>query len=248
MSATHPLWDLYKTTLAGATFTDLTHAFHPGQPKFAGFPDEDRTLVYSHVEHPFQVDRYAFVGQWGTHVDPPLHFVKDGRAVDDLPVAEMLRPLCILNIAARVAADPDTVPTLDDLAAWETRNGRIPEGAFVALRTDWHPRWPDKDRFANRDAAGISHAPGWSRPVLEALIEDRRVAAIGHEQIDTDPGLATTNGDFSLEDYVLRQDRWQIELLAHLDRVPEAGALIAVMWPKARGGSGFPARAMAIHR
>ncbi|RVB20106.1 cyclase family protein, partial [Mesorhizobium sp. M7A.F.Ca.CA.002.10.1.1] len=50
-----------------------------------------------------------------------------------------------------------------------------------------------------------------------------------------------------LEYYVLSRDCWQIELLANLDKVPEAGALIMASWPKPKAGSGFPARAVAIH-
>jgi kynurenine formamidase len=73
------------------------------------------------------------------------------------------------------------------------------------------------------------------------------VLAIGHEQTDTDPGLATSRGDYSLEHYVLGRDRWQIELVANLDAVPEAGALLIAAWPKPRGGSGYPARLFAIH-
>ena len=48
------------------------------------------------------------------------------------------------------------------------------------------------------------------------------------------------------ETYILEQDRWQIELLANLDRVPARGALIVATWPKPAGGSGFPARCFAI--
>ena len=169
-----------------------------------------------------------------------------GRALDELPVSEMLLPLCVLDIAGRVVADPDATPEPADLEAWEARHGRIPEGAFVALRTGWSTRWPDSGRFANKDVSGVSHTPGWSAAVLRILFEERGVTAIGHEQIDTDPGMVTSGGSYALEDYVLRRDRWQLELLTNLDQVPEAGALIAAMWPNARGGSGFPARAMAI--
>jgi kynurenine formamidase len=41
---------------------------------------------------------------------------------------------------------------------------------------------------------------------------------------------------------------WQIAPRTNLDKVPEAGALIAASWPKAKNGSGFRARAAAIHR
>ena len=81
------------------------------------------------------------------------------------------------------------------------------------------------------------------------VVEDNNVnqlVAIGHEQTDTDPGLATSRQDFSLETYVLDQGRWQIELMANLDGLPESGAAVVASWPKPLGGSGFPARVFAI--
>ena len=243
------LWDVFREHLAGATFTDLTHSFHRGQPHFAAFPDEETTTFFDYPKgDAFQVHRYSFVGQWGTHVDPPVHFIDGGRALDALPVSEMLLPLAVLDISTQAAENPDATPTLDDVAAWEDRNGLIPHGCFVALRTDWSKRWPDAERFNNRDADGLCRTPGWSKDVLALLFEERNITAVGHEGIDTDPGLATSRGDYSLEHYVLARDRWQIELLTNLDQVPEAGALIMATWPKAQGGSGFPARAVAIHR
>jgi kynurenine formamidase len=49
-----------------------------------------------------------------------------------------------------------------------------------------------------------------------------------------------------LETYILSQDKYQIELLANLDQVPEYGAIAIVTFPKPRRGSGFPARVFAI--
>lgn len=243
------LWDVYREHLRGATYTDLTHAFFPGQPRFPAFPDQ--TLgSFLRLEDGalFEVHQYAFVGQWGTHVDPPLHMIPGGRSVADLDVREMLLPLCVLNVSAQVREDPDYRPTLADTHGWEAQHGRFPEGAFVALRTDWHHRWPDPARMANANEDGIAHFPGWSREVLEFLLEERGVTAIGHETTDTDGGVASTrNGDWSLEAYLLGRDRWQIELMTNLDRVPEAGALLLASWPKPQGGSGFPARVVAIH-
>src|ERR1700739_1891266 len=88
--------------------------------------------------------------------------------------------------------------------------------------------------------------PGWSKPVLQLLYEQRGITASGHETTDTDPGLQTTKDDYSLESYILGLNHYQIELLANLDQVPEAGAIVSVTWPKADGGTGFPARVIAI--
>jgi kynurenine formamidase len=205
-------------------------------------------VVRNYRDHHVLVHRYELAGQWGTHVDPPSHFVEGGRSLDQIAAWEMLCPLVILDISKRVLVDPDAVPCPEDVAGYEARWGVIPEGAFVALRTDWHRRWSSPAAFQNRDAAGVAHCPGWSLPVLRVLIEERRIAAIGHEPLDTDPGTAWSQGDFSLERYVLGQDCWQIEGLARLDEPPEYGAIILATWPKPEAGSGFPARAIAIHR
>lgn len=234
--------------ITGRSFTDLTHAFHPGQPHFPAFPDEAREAVFDLDKGDgFTAHRYSIIGQWGTHVDPPSHFVRGGRTLDQIPVSEMILPLVVLDISARVAANPDATPELADVLAWEERNGTIPGGSFVALRTGWSQRWPDPEAMANRDASGTSHTPGWSGEVLTFLIEERGVSAVGHEQTDTDPGMSTSRQDFSLETYVLAQNRWQIELLANLVGLPESGAAVVAAWPKPLGGSGFPARVFAIH-
>lgn len=232
---------------------DLTHAFEPGIPHWPGFGDERREVLYSHEKGGggtlgtgFLAELYCHVGQWGTHVDPPVHFVAGLRTIDQIEPKEMLLPLVVIDVHDRAAADPDTTVTMDDILGWERRNGALPSSSFVALRTDWSKRWPDAKRMRNEDEKGIAHYPGWSLPVLRYLYETRGVTATGHETTDTDPGTATSKGDYSLEKYVLSQNHYQIELLTNLDQLPEMGALAIVTFAKPKGGSGFPARVLAV--
>ena len=233
-------------------FVDLTHSFEPGIPHWPGFPDETRETLYGHEEGEgrlgkgFRAELYTHVGQWGTHVDPPAHFVKGLRTVDQIDPKEMILPLVVIDLHERAAKDPDTTLTVEDVEAWEAEHGRVPEGSFVAMRTDWSKRWPDAARMRNEDAAGIAHYPGWTLAALRLLYEERKIAASGQETTDTDRGTATSKDDYSLEAYVLGTDHYQIELLANLDRVPESGALVVVSFPKPKAGSGFPARVFAI--
>ena len=164
------LWDVYDQHFKNATFTDLTHAFFPGQPKFPALPDQTfENFLKLSDGMLFEIHQYGFVGQWGTHVDPPLHMHADGRTVADLSVNEMLLPLCVVNCAPQAAADADYLIRLEDVHAWEAAHGQIPTGAFVAMRTDWGQRWPDPVAMANRDANDVQHFPGWTMPVLEFL-------------------------------------------------------------------------------
>lgn len=244
----HDAWRVIKEK----QFVDLTHAFAPGIPHWKGFPDEKRETLYWYepgvgkLGSGFYAQSFTHAGQWGTHVDPPAHFAKGMRTVDKIDVKEMLLPLVVIDVHEAVAQNPDYTITMDDVKSWEQKHGQIPEGAFVAMRTDWSQRWPDAEAMQNKDAKGIAHYPGWSREVLEYLYEKRRITASGHETTDTDPGLATSRDDYSLETYILKSNHYQIELLAHLDAVPEAGALVVASFPKPKDGSGFPARVFAI--
>ncbi|MDD1761583.1 MAG: cyclase family protein [Methanothrix sp.] len=225
---------------------DLTHSFKPGIPHWEGFPNETVETVYNFSTSGFLTQKFVLVGQWGTHVDAPAHFHQGKRTVDQIDVQEMVLPLVVLDIHQKVSENPDYAVNMDDVKAWESRYGKIPEGCFVALRTDWSKRWPNQIAMLNRDQNGVFHYPGWSMEVLRYLYEDRNITASGHETTDTDPGLQTTEDNYTLESYILGRDHFQIELLAGLDKVPEYGALIVVAFPKPEGGSGFPARAFAI--
>jgi kynurenine formamidase len=225
---------------------DLTHSFGPGIPHWVGFDDEVVQTVFNYSASGFLAQRFTLVGQWGTHVDAPAHFHQGKRTVDLIGVKEMVLPLVVLDIHQRVLENPDYQVNMDDLKAWESKYGKIPKGSFVALRTDWSKRWPNQTAMLNSDKNGTMHYPGWSLDVLKYLYENRNITASGHETTDTDPGLQTTQDNYTMESYVLGQDHFQIELLANLDKVPEYGAIIVVAFPKAEGGSGFPARVFAI--
>jgi kynurenine formamidase len=240
------LWELFETKIKPSKFVDLTHAFAPGIPRWPGFPTEERKVIYTYEKDGFIAEIFTHVGQYGTHCDPPGHFHKGLRLIDEIPVKEMILPLVVIDCSQKVSANPDYQLVLEDIQAWETRHGRIPQGAFVAMRTDWYKRFSDINAFYNKDDKGQAHYPGWTIEVLKFLFDERGVIAIGHEPIDADAAVTQIGEFFSCESYVLKTNRFQIELIANLDKVPEAGALLVCSWPKPKAGSGFPARLFAI--
>ena len=242
------LLDVYKL-LKTKRWVDLTHSFAPGIPHWQGFPDEERETLYYYDEgvgsvgSGIWIHRYSHVGQWGTHADAPAHFVRGTRTLDQIDVKEMVLPLVVIDIHEKAAKKADYAVAMDDIRVWESKHGKVPEGCFVALRTDWSKRWPDPHAMLNQDSTG-EHFPGWSMPVLKYLFEERKITACGHETSDNAPGVL--DPDMAMERYVLSTNHYQIELLASLDQVPEFGALIVAAFPKPKNGSGFPARVFAI--
>src|SRR4051812_16437376 len=71
--------------IATKKFVDLTHVFAPDIPHWPVSPPEKRETIYPYEKQPgmmgagFFAEIYTHVGQWGTHVDPPAHFVKGLR-------------------------------------------------------------------------------------------------------------------------------------------------------------------------
>ena len=142
---------------------------------------------------------------------------------------------------------------MDDVRAWEAEHGKVPAGAFVAMRTDWSKRWPSETAMENRDAKGVAHYPGWSLPVLQYLYLERQVVATGHETTDTDPGTHASRGDYSLESWILHHGHYQIELANQSrsrarSRLPRHGRLSETARRLGLSGSGYRDRPLACRR
>src|SRR5579883_262982 len=172
-------------TLKAHRFVDLTHAFAPGIPHWKGAPNETVKTLYTVKKDGFRINEYCHIGQWGTHVDPPAHFHEGLKTVDRIDPKDMLMPLVVIDVHEKVAKNPDYTLSVDDIKDWEKRHGPVPKGAFVAMRTDWGKRWPDQDKLMNKDAKGVFHYPGYSKPALQYLYEQRGITASGHETTDT---------------------------------------------------------------
>jgi kynurenine formamidase len=230
--------------IASKPKVDLTHTFGPDTPVWSGFGQARMTPAgdpkthrpYTIAKDGFHATYYEMVGQYGTHVDPPAHFSPTGATMDQIPLNDMILPLVVLDDTPYLAADPAHAFSLADLETWEKLHGRVPKGAFAALRTDM-----SKDWTANPERFKREPFPAWSLDVVKTLVEQRGVVAIGHEAMDTD-----TTSDMASETYILGTGHFQIEVMDNLDKVPPTGAYIVVSWPKVKNGLGFPARAYAV--
>jgi kynurenine formamidase len=234
--------------LKSKKWVDLTHTFGPNSPHFFAFPDAEFKTLYETEKDGFFSQSFTFTGQYGTHIDAPIHFVPgDKRYVEDLELQELVLPLVVIDKSKEAQENHDFTLSVRDILEFEKEYGEIEAGSFVALRTDWSKRWPDKAAFDNKDEEGNNHAPGWGMEALKFLFEERKIKAIGHETFDTDSTVDfRKNGALLGEYYVLDQDTYQIELLTNLDQVPAKGAIIFNIVAKPEKASGFPVRSFAI--
>lgn len=235
------LWSQYAQWKKDFRWVDLTRELSTETPHWSGFPD---MVVEVPFDYPvgFFVHKYTLVSQYGTHVDAPCHFVEGTRNLSEIEPHEMVLPLCVIDVSAEVAKNADFVFHVEHIEAWEKEYGKIPEGAFVAMRTDWSKR----EDMNNFDENGTKHFPGWGLDALQFLTAERKVTAIGHEPADTDAGIEIAVKGYECEYFILEQNCYQIELMYHLDQVPPIGSLIFCGFPKAKDSPGFTARCLAL--
>jgi kynurenine formamidase len=148
----------------------------------------------------------------------------------------------VVDISDRVAGEPDTVVTPDDLARFERRYGRIPRNAVVAMYSGWETRAGSVEAYQNMDAGGVMRFPGFGSDAVEWLLERRRIRGIGVDTMSLDRGSSTT---FDAHLTVLGADRYGVENLRNLKQLPPRGATILLGLIPWREGSGGPCRAFA---
>ncbi|RDJ94309.1 FAD-binding protein [Lacticaseibacillus rhamnosus] len=60
-----------------------------------------------------------------------IDFNRAGIYADQVPLASCIGPAAVIDFSERAAKDPDATLSVDDLKAYETQFGKIPDGAFV---------------------------------------------------------------------------------------------------------------------
>jgi kynurenine formamidase len=185
----------------------------------------------------------------GTHFDAPIHWItgKDlpDNACDTIPAARFVGPACVIDVEDDVARDPDFLLTPARIVDWERAHGRIPERAWVLLRTGWSRRI-DPVEFVNAAADG-PHSPGFDAAASRLLAHDRDVLGVGVETIGTDAGQAGTfDPPFPNHTIMHGAGKFGLASLCNLDRLPPTGAVVIAAPLKIVRGSGSPVRALAI--
>jgi len=179
---------------------------------------------------------------FGTHLDAPAHFANGGWSVEQIPVERLYRPGIRIDVSAKAAGNPDYLVTPQDVRAFESAHGRIPEGTIALVATGWDRFWPDRARYMN-EREGVKHFPGLSADAVALLARDRRVAGIGIDTPSIDHGPSKT---FEAHKVSMALNVFHIENAAHLTGLPASGFTVLVAPLDIAGGSGAPTRVFAV--
>jgi kynurenine formamidase len=228
---------LERAMLGKSAVVDLTHAVSDGsmsserpRPEVAG--DEERrhssgALVFRDLGTRFTANGGVQTAQ---------------LTVDKIPSRELLVVAVVVNVAAKVAQEPDYHVTVEDLRTWERQNGRIPKQSAVPLNTGWSRWWTEPTRYVNQDARGVARVPGFSSAAVAFLVGERQVRGLGLDAFIPD-GPISGGAEMALPRTA--PGVWQLENLVNLDRLPAKGAKLVVA-PLRIEATNAPARVIAI--
>ncbi len=184
----------------------------------------------------------------GTHFDAPVHWItgRDGIDVARVPPAQLVGPAVVVDRSADCARNPDFLLEVSHLDDWQREHGPLPRGGWLLYRTGWEARAHDQRAFLNADETG-PHTPGVSVACARWLAEESPILGIGVETVGTDAGTAHGfDAPFPCHAAMLGAGKYGVTQLANLSRLPPTGAVLVVAPLPIVGGSGSPARVLAL--
>ncbi len=184
----------------------------------------------------------------GTHFDAPVHWVtgKDGLDVSQIPPARLVGPAVVIDKSAECAENPDFLLEVAHVEQWQREHGPLPAGGWLLYRTGWDARADDAAAFLNADETG-PHTPGISIECARWLAEQAPIIGVGVETVGTDAGTAHSfDPPFPCHAFLLGAGKYGLTQLANLALLPPTGTVLIAAPLPIVGGSGSPARALAL--
>jgi kynurenine formamidase len=143
---------------------DLTAPLSPATPVLR-LPPPFANTVHLSLEPVSDFDDAGPMWRWhnihtgehtGTHLDAPAHWAtgRNGSTVDRIGLDRLIGPAAVVDVTEQVADDNDFLLEPHHLLAWEAEHGRVPEGAWVLLRSGWSARATDEAAFSTRTRTG----------------------------------------------------------------------------------------------
>ncbi|MGC1789469.1 MAG: cyclase family protein [Terriglobales bacterium] len=191
-----------------------------------------------------------------TRIIAPASIIPGTWTAGQIPPERLVAPLVVMDLNAKGTVEGNPQISLDDIAAWESRHGMIPQGAVVAIRrVQNRVERSTRDLAANdvavsdatkNDVAENDHTSRPPRPLPIArdaamfLIEARYTLGF---VVETPVDMAS---DRTLAQQLALRGNYVVEAAGRFASLPTTGSLIIVAPAKNKTPGEAPVRILAM--
>jgi kynurenine formamidase len=222
---------------AGLRVVDLAQELGPGTCVWPGMSQLSSQTTNTYADGGAFARELTFNEHTGTHLDAPAHFHEGAETVEGIPAGRLVCEAALIDVREACSRDHDYLVSEDDVLANERAHGPLAPGTAVLVMTGWSAFLREPGRYVED-----LHYPGVSVEAARLLVA-RGVIGLGIDTLSVDAGIAP---ECPVHFVTLPAGLWQLEGLVQLDQLPPRGALLVVGVPRLVGGSGMPARPLAL--
>jgi len=241
----------HDVSIPNGQIVDLTHDYSAETiywPTEDGFKLDIGFEGITEKGYYYSAKKFSAPEHGGTHMDAPIHFAKNGKTIDQIPLDQLIGPAIIIDVSKETLKNRNYQISIQDFIIWESSNGKIPDETIVLLHTGFGRYWPDRLKYLGTDKTGKEaltdlHFPGLHPDAAKWLVENRKINAIGLDTQSIDYGQSEF---FETHRILCAKNIPFFENVANLDKLPAIGTVVIALPMKIKGGSGAPLRLVAI--
>lgn len=216
---------------------DLSHELTEKAPTWDGGCGFAIQTLLDYADNPseprFCVQALQMHAGIGTHMDAPSHICEGGLSIGDLPLEDLLMQAVVLRV-------PDAAEGFlllpEHILAFEAMHGLLPPSCCVLLDTGWGKFWEKPALYRNN-----LHFPSVSAEAAKLLVQ-RGIRALGIDTLSPD----CADSGYPVHQILLTEGICILENVAHLDKMPEAGAYVLAAPLKIPGATESPIRLIGL--
>lgn len=218
--------------MAMSNLIDLSVPIRHGDGRLGSKVEFETTFTYEDVN--WQGSTFTMFCHYGTHVDAPNHFIRDGKSIDEVPLKSLIGAAALVDLSDHGEAREITGDTLED------RGRHVQRGDIAILRTDWSDKhWGTEEFWCNGPYLGAKGADWLVERGVQAVVYD-----FSEEYAVRNPGFR--GEDCVVHHKILGEDIYNIEYVQNLSRIERPRTTIIALPLRLCGLDGSPSRVIAL--
>ncbi len=186
---------------------DLSHPLTTHVPTWSGGCGFQHHLNHDYSDFGFRSQSLNLLAQAGTHMDAPSHFKENYPNTDGYPLSSSFVTAASIVIFRKFSEHITYQIPLDDMRAFEDKNGRLVGVQMVIFKTGFSKFWNNPDQYRSKKNDHL-HLPEILPEVAHYLLE-KNIESISVDMLSPDGG----NLDFPIHHLWLGEKKFIFENL-----------------------------------